>query len=169
MGSRVDTLVAKLKAAHVIPTPWNLDLFIQACASQRKRPIHVRGLPHALGHSEGGNDISALAICLPDYDIIIHRCDRPPLWVEHAVLHEMCHLLLHVDQEGLSAASLLESLFGDLFSSEGLTNALSFHRSALDQPIELEAEEFASLILADATSARSDHRVRIRGRYGFMA
>ncbi len=150
-----------------IPDPWDLDEFVRRCRRLCDRRMAVRGIEDWPWAATGAGP-SAMAISFGDLDVILHRVDRPQVWVHHAVLHEVGHLFLHRSGRGAHVPESIAAMFGSLFTTEGLTSALTFHRDHLSDPHEREAEDFAALVLASRFGRYSQATSRNRVRYGFF-
>jgi hypothetical protein len=109
-----------------------------------------------------------MAIGFPDVDLILHRGDRPELWVHHVVLHEIGHLFLHRSGGAGHIPESVAHMPGSVFTPAGLAAALTFHRHHLSHPNEREAEEFAALVLASRFGQRRRSAAVQRSRYGFF-
>lgn len=122
------------------PRPFNLELFCEAVASQRNRPILL--LPMAL--SAPGPCGLWIAGRRQDYIVFEQWTSR--LHQEHIVLHEIGHILFEHQHEGLSSDEHVRLVFPNLDPS--IVRA-ALARTSYSSAEEREAEMIASLILQE--------------------
>ena len=127
-----------------LPEPFSAELFVEALARERGRPIDL--LPVA-----ARPDLPCgLVVTTRDADYIVYRADTTELHRQHILLHEAAHVLCgHSEREGehtamaAAARSLMPHLPAELVQSV-------LGRTVYGEPDEREAELVASLILRRA-------------------
>ncbi|MET9490700.1 hypothetical protein [Nocardia sp. NPDC006630] len=136
--------LATLVAGLEIPTPWNLQRFVDLLAEQRGKPIVLTG--HR-GLRAAGFPCGLLAE-MDDLTLIVYEERSSRYMVEHTVLHEIGHLLLGHEGERMQD-SLGEYLGGFVGSASIARMETVLARGVFDTAKELEAETFANLIMPD--------------------
>lgn len=87
----------KLAGRLVLPDPWNVDDLCADISKQRDRPIQV------LAWEKLGDSVTATVLSTATADYIFWRADLAGIHREHAICHELGHLLAgHTQQSELS-------------------------------------------------------------------
>lgn len=135
---QLTALIARLD----IPSPWNLERFIDRLAEQRGKPIVLTG--HR-GLRAAGFPCGLLAE-MDDLTLIVYEERSSRYMVEHTVLHEIGHLLL--GHEGERMHESLGEYLGGFVGVESLARMETMlARGVFDTAKEQEAETFANLIM----------------------
>lgn len=154
IAARCEELISTLS----IPRPFDLDEFLSTLATQRGKRIVLVPTTLRSGHPCG------LLLSTVEVDYIYCATQLPPLHSQHTVMHEVGHLLFgHGTAPGargetprVAGVDALRLLLPAL--PEKLISRILGRVSYVSEQ-EQEAELFASLVLARATSPR-----RRRGR-----
>ncbi|MEV6278594.1 hypothetical protein [Nocardia sp. NPDC051832] len=152
--SDIASRFAKLMRHIEIPYPWDRDIFVDAVAQYRGRPIllHPVDDPETLSGVGCGTTISGLWIKTTDSDIVMYSADTE--WhADHVIAHEIGHMLLgHDEPDGIPADRLsLYSLMPAL-SADAIHNVLG--RNDYSSEREISAETFADMLMVEATLPR---------------
>jgi hypothetical protein len=137
---RARALVEQLQ----LPDPWDVEQLCERVAQSRQRPVRLLARPVA------GDSITASVFAAEHADYIFYRDDLRALHRDHAVCHELGHLLAgHTD-------GLLDRSVGEL-SEHTVTQLMLRRDCAYGDAREREAETIADLIM-DRVSRRVDSR-----------
>lgn len=135
-----------------IPVPWDLDVFIEAIAAQRGRPIHLIPTDTAgLGDSPCG-----LWLSRDHDDLILHERGTSAYHIRQIVCHEVGHMMLgHGRTRSFGPVrdrevEVCQAAMPDL-DPEAVNAVLGRTDFANDQ--ERDAEAFASILMIAAAEA----------------
>ncbi|MEN4464219.1 hypothetical protein ABFV47_24935 [Mycolicibacterium fortuitum] len=143
-----------------IPSPWDRDVFVQAVAEMRGRPIRLVPVDTAfLADSPCG-----LWVARDDEDVIVHERGTSDYHIDQIVCHEIGHMLLghRSGSPRESRDDTIESAWRHLLpyiDPETVHAVLGRKDYGDDQ--EREAETFASLLMI-ATEEQAHERSIIR-------
>lgn len=149
MTARCEEMIATL----VIPSPFNIDRFLAVLAERRGKPITL------IASNLDADLPCGMLISTERADYIYCADNVPPLQSQHTVMHEVGHLLFNhgTTQPSFGASSwatgpdVLQLLLPHL--SPALVQRILGHTMYASGQ-EREAELFASLVLARASSSR---------------
>ncbi len=149
---------ARLQAIP-LPTPFDVEVFSEAVAARRGRPIELRPRSHPFG-------LLGLWVPRTTDDLIMFEQDTSPLHQEHIILHELSHLLCDHHPVVLVDMELAGRMLPRLGTS---TVYRALRRANYSSAEDQEAEVLASLILERATKIGRAHPVLPdRGRHGAL-
>lgn len=139
-----------------LPDPWDVREFCTTVAELRQRPIHLIAWP------ENKSPATATVLRFSDADYVFYRADLSSMLRDHAVVHELAHLLLgHAD---LPVNATLTRLSDTLLTHVTLRRDCSYGEQR-----ERDAEAVADLIMQrvarrtpSSTPDSSSHKI-VRG------
>lgn len=140
-----------LRDLHVEP-PLQVETLRRSLESARGRPLHL--IPHAFPDTS----TVGLLIQTTEADLVYYEQDFTAEQQRRTILHEFGHLVLeHSPRDGGEVTEAVWRSVAPTLPPEVVVKALC--RSAHDNPLEVEAEVFASVLLAwDATIAGASPR-----------
>jgi hypothetical protein len=127
---------SRRRARHLpLPEPWRVEDLCAQLAAERSRPIHVFDRPAS------GDSITAALIATETADYIFCRDDLHGLHRDHAICHELGHLLAgHPDLPEFAAH--MRSLSRDAVEAMVLARSCDYGADR-----EREAETIADVIM----------------------
>ncbi|AZI65524.1 hypothetical protein G9U53_30735 [Rhodococcus sp. D-46] len=154
-----EELARRALATLPFSRPWSIESFIAELGLRINRLIIVEDLPIDL-HSE----ITGLWIPAKRRDVIYVRHDAEGKYREHIICHELAHIVMAHQKS--NKQDFLEYLRTNIRRVSPQLPDYMIHRLALSQvcftrsthtlhPVEVEAEELATLIMAKADEMRA--------------
>lgn len=139
----------RLASRLQLPDPWDVEHLCEQIANQRKRPIRVVDRPAQ------GDSITATVMATASADYIFCRNDLLGIHRDHAICHELGHLLAgHTDPRRLGASSS---------ATTGLPGLVTLRRNcSYGAPGELEAEAIADTIMERVSRRLGNHGPDVR-------
>ena len=145
---RVRQLIEELE----LPTPWDLQEFIDTIAEQRGKPIRLIPSPGWAGPGQP----CGIWIGSSTEDLIMYDDTTSCYHVEQIILHELGHLLLeHNSNANLSDTLVIRELIPDIDPSS-IDYVLG--RTSYDDEQERQAELFASLMVIESRRGHTESK-----------
>ena len=147
--ARRDVRAALGAITPLLPTPWNIDVFVDRLAKHRERPIAL--VPWTFE----GVDASTSGMFLPsaNTDYVFYAAAASPARREQIIGHELGHLLLgHNPQLQDAPDGLLQALAPDVSPSLA-RRVLALARTGYDDAHEAAAELFGTSLTQLAANA----------------
>lgn len=137
-----------LLASIKIPQPFDIQVFCDTVAAERRRALHLHSVPGI----SGTDAPCGVWIATEKADHIFHEAATSPLHQDHIILHEIAHMLL-------GHASIIDEVrpgSGGLFPDIDPATVISvLNRASYATRDERDAERLAGLI---ANRADRSHR-----------
>ncbi|WP_431949238.1 hypothetical protein [Nocardia lijiangensis] len=145
--------------AHLIPTPWNREKFLDALGEWRGRPIELMSiesvaLPGVWGPARGTP--CGLWLDTGAADVIAYAAGTTDFHIDQIIAHEAGHMVLDHDA-GADGLTGLQELLPDIAPG---TIRRVLGRSDFADSQEDEAELFADLLLSSTSRWRSSRPMR---------
>jgi hypothetical protein len=135
-----------------IPDPFDVQIFCDRIAAQRRRALHLHSVPGI----SGTDAPCGVWIATEKADHIFHEAATSPLHQDHIILHEIGHMLLGHRSiiDGVQSAG---GLFADI---DPATVVSLLTRASYGTEDERDAERLAGLIANRAAASRTSKTAR---------
>lgn len=125
-----------------LPSPFELDSFVDSIAQRRGRPIVLRAL--TAPKPDGG--ACGLWLRLDDADVVVYHHTNDSVRQQTIICHELAHMLLDHGSDEALPADLARRLTGSTSTPSTVVRARGY--SDYSDPDEFEAELMARKIVA---------------------
>ncbi len=152
-------LEGRAAIAHLVPTPWNRERFLEALGDWRGRPIRLMpiesvDMPGVWGPARGTP--CGLWLDTDVSDVIAYAAGTTDFHVDQIIAHEAGHMVLDHDA-GSDGLTGLQQLLPDI-DPDTIRRVLG--RSDFADYQEDEAELFADLLLSSTSRWRASRPMR---------